>query len=126
MSLNIRYLTNGIKSVYTVRNAGVTPTTFEIFDRREDIDIRIRHYAPTGDPVHCEPDLARMFGVLDLFYPNFPNCPMPEYSNSKCIAESCKYNNYSGDPEQGKCPLIGTPLEYHPNSALQQVTTGVI
>ena len=92
MSLDIRYLTNGEKSVYAVRNSGVTPTSLEIFETYEDIDERIRHYAPKGEPKWCGPDLARTFGVLDLFYPNHPNCVMKNYSDRQCIAESCKYN----------------------------------
>ena len=114
MSLNIRHLTNGEITIYTVSNTGVTPPTFEIYYNRESIDKNIRHYAKTDEPTHCEPDLARIFGVLDLFYPNHPNCGMPEYANKKCIAESCRYNNYSDDAERGKCPRIGTALEYHP------------
>ena len=70
MSLNIRYLTNGKITAYTVTNSGVTPSTFEIFKNREDIDIRIRHYAKETDPVYCDPDIAKMFGVRELFYPD--------------------------------------------------------
>ena len=117
MSLNIRHLTNGEIIVFTVSNTGVTPPTFEIIYNRDDIDESIRHYAPIGEPVHCEPDLARCFGVGDLFYPNFPNCgrtDLKPYNVKKCIAEQCKYHAYSNNPDSGKCPHIGTPLEYIP------------
>ena len=106
MSLSIRYLTNGEKELFTVSDTGIEPPTFEIFDKRDDIDINIRHYAPKGEPVFCKPDLARIFGVLDIFYPNHPNCILPKYSGKKCIAESCKYSNYSCEPERGTCPRI--------------------
>ena len=92
MSLNIRYLTNGEMEVFTVSNTGVNPPTFQVFEKREDIDPSIRHYAPSGEPTMCKPDLARMFGVLDLFYPGHPNCAIPRYADKKCIAESCKYS----------------------------------
>ena len=103
MSLQIRYLTNGEKEIFTVRNAGITPPTFEIFEKREDIDERIRHYAPKSDPVFCKPDLARIFGVLDIFYPNHPDCgrtDLKEHNVKKCIAEQCKY---APDGDWEKC-----------------------
>ena len=91
MSLNIRHLTNGEKALFTVSNTGVTPAVFEIFNKRDDIDKSIRHYAPSGNPVFCDPELAHIFGVLYLFYPNHPNCVKPEYSGKICIAKSCKW-----------------------------------
>ena len=110
VSLHIRYLTNGNKELYTVRNASAYPITFDVFENREDIDERIRHYAPDGEPVFCLPDLARTFGVLDLFYPNHPinlNCSLPKHSSKKCIWESCKHNIDSREPEHGTCPRHG-------------------
>jgi len=123
MSLNIRYLTNGTITVYTVRNNGVDPPIFEIYYNLEDIDITIRHYAPVREPVHCEPYLARIFGVLDLFYPDNPICPLKEYTkhiNEPCIGDSCRYRAGSGDPDEGFCPLIGTPQEYKPGKYIKK------
>ena len=98
MSLNIRYLTNGEKEVFTVSNIGVTPPTFEIFEKREDIDKNIRHYAPK-EPKYCDPDIAQMFDVLDIFYPNQPNCVVPKWKNTICIENSCRH----WDIESKKC-----------------------
>ena len=92
MSLQVRYLTNGEREVFTVLNSGVRPISFEIFDKREDIDPRISHLVPTGDPVFCGPDLAHMFGVQGLFYPDFPRiCTLKGYEDKRCIAELCKH-----------------------------------
>ena len=107
MSLYIRHLTNGKREIFTISNTGVTPPKFEIVESLADIDERIRHYAPKGKPVFCLPDLARVFGVLDLFYPNHPinlYCALPKHSNKKCIWESCKYNVDSEEAERGTCP----------------------
>jgi len=118
MSLSIRHLTNGENTVFTVSNTGVTPPTFEIFNNREDIDMGIRHYVPTDEPMHCEPDLAYIFGVGDLFYPNFKHdcgrTDLKPHNPKRCIAESCRYHAYSGEKEAGQCPHIGTPKEYIP------------
>ena len=50
MSINIRYLTNGKKSVYVVRNSGVSPVEINYFDNKDEIPNSIRHYAPDGEP----------------------------------------------------------------------------
>ena len=70
MSLCIRHLTSGGREVFTVHNKGVSPTSYEIFDNREDIDWRIRHYAPE-EPEYCSPDLAKQLGVFEKLYPGF-------------------------------------------------------
>lgn len=102
MSLNIRYLTNGIHSVYTVTNTAVTPNTFAIYDKRDDIDISMRHYAP-DKPQFCIPDTARMFGVLDLFYPNHPKCIREKYGDKICLGMGCRYHPNSKEKESGEC-----------------------
>ena len=94
MSLNIRHLTNGKLEVFTVSNTGTEPPTFEIFHSRDDIDKSLRDDVPVGKALYCGPDSARMFGVLDLFYPNHPNCGLADlkpHNVKRCIAESCKY-----------------------------------
>lgn len=45
MSIRIDYLSNGKKALYCVRNAGVTPSTYETYEKLEDIPKSIRHYA---------------------------------------------------------------------------------
>lgn len=101
MSLDIRHLTNGEKTIYTVRNSAVG--SFDIYNTIDEIPESIRHYAETTRLQFCEPDLARLFGVRDIFYPNFPDCGHPEYLEKACIAESCKY----GDPTYKECPYFG-------------------
>ena len=100
MSLNIRWLTNGKKEIFTVRNSGVEPVSFEVFERCEDIDESIRHYAESiKKPTYCGPDLANMFRVLDIFYPNHGTCgrdDLKPHNPTRCIAESCKYGDEAG------------------------------
>jgi len=116
MSLDIRLLTNGEKSVYTVRNSGVTPMTLEVYESIDEIDKSIRHYALKRNKQFCEPDLARAFGVLDIFYPDHAQtCARADSKTKNCIAESCRYSTLSGAPEQGQCPYVGTSFEYIPS-----------
>ena len=62
MSIRIDYLTNGKKALYCVRNAGVTPSTYETYEKLEDIPESIRHYAPKGGPDKVTPDIAQFHG----------------------------------------------------------------
>ena len=55
MSIRIDYLTNGKKALYCVRNAGVTPNTYETYEKLDDIPESIRHYAPKGEPEMTTP-----------------------------------------------------------------------
>lgn len=103
MSLNIRYLTNGEKTFYIEINSGVTPTEYHAYKTKEEIPKSIRHYAPDGDPKFVEPDLAAIFGVQDIFYPDFPSCGHPDYLGKRCIAESCKF---AVDGKWAKCPYF--------------------
>jgi hypothetical protein len=91
MSLNIRYLTNEARTVkvFTVTNSGVTPTSFEIFNSRGEIDKSIQHYAPpVATPVN--PDNAQMLGVLDILYPEHPRCCLPKFSTKACLGPACR------------------------------------
>ena len=103
MSIDIRYLTNGKKSVYVVRNSGVSPVTVEYFYTKDDIPKSIRHYAPDGEPLFAEPDTARMFKALDILYPGFPKCGHEKYLGRNCIAETC---TYAPDGDWTKCPYF--------------------
>lgn len=90
MSLDIRFLTNGEKEVFTVRDSSQSPPSFNIYEKREQIPKSIRHYADSKlKPTFCKPDSARVFGVLDLFYPDHGSCRLGGAKNSKCLAESC-------------------------------------
>lgn len=103
MSLDIRYLTNGKKSVYVVRDSGVTHSNGYCYDSKDDIPSSIRHYAPKGEPRLVGPDMARLFGAIDILYPDFPTCGKSSYKGLICIAESCKY---APDGDYTKCPYF--------------------
>ena len=117
MSLNIRYITNGEISEFVVFNKGVRPCVVEFHTTREDIDERIRHYAPKGEPKLIGPDGVRIIGnfegcggklLLDHFYPNHPYCGMDGYQHKLCIAESC---GYAPDGDWTKCGHFHKDLE---------------
>ena len=92
MSIDIRHITNGVKSGYYVRNARVEPMPIDIYNQKEDIPKSIRHYAKDGEPVYWGPDMARIMGCQKLLYPDFPlECGYPEYTGQICIGESCIY-----------------------------------
>jgi hypothetical protein len=101
MSIDIRCLTNGSMTIYRVidRSAG----TFDIYNSIEEIPKSIRHYAPTS-PLTCGPDVAGMFGVIDILYPNFPNCGHPDYCGRPCIAEACMVR---GERHWAECKHFG-------------------
>ena len=98
MSLNIRYLTNGKKAVYCVRDS--LNETLTAYDNIKDNPEGIRHYAPKGEPTFAGPDLARILGFRDILYPNFPGCGHPDYVGRGCIAESCQYAGPNDDYTQ--------------------------
>ena len=101
MSLDIRYVTNGKKTIYRIID-GVNDS-FNIYEKLEDVPESIRHYASKKEPTFVGPDLARLFGVRDILYPNFPDCGNPEYSGKSCIAEACKY---AIDEDYTKCQFF--------------------
>ena len=100
MSLDIRHVTNGDKTIYAVIHTDTGER--EIFNTRDDVPESIRHYAPTGEPKFTEPDMARILGVQDVLYPDFPKCKMPGYEDRICIAESCK----NAEPTYKDCPYF--------------------
>lgn len=103
MSLDIRYVTNGEKKFYRVIDSSAE--TFNIYETLDQVPKNIRHYAESEKLKFCGPDLARIYGVLDILYPGFPNCGLEEYTDRKCIAESCKY---AAEEPNGweKCPYF--------------------
>lgn len=94
MSLDVRHVTNGKKQIYRIIDS--LAETFDIYNTLEEVPESIRHYAANEKLTFCEPDIARMFGVLDVLYPNFPNCELKGYEGRQCIAESCKYADEAG------------------------------
>lgn len=109
MSLDVRWLTNGEKKVYTVRDA--VAETFNVYANLADVPHSVRHYAESiKDPTFCEPDLARYFGVQNILYPGWPKmCGHPSYKGQKCIAEMCKYAEEAGG--WSKCPYFPKEAE---------------
>lgn len=106
MSLDIRYVTNGTKTGYYVRDflEEDEQHVVAIYDKKEDIPERIRHYAPDGEPKYWGPDMARIMGCQKLLYPDFPkSCGHSDYSEEVCVAESCKY---APDGDWTKCPYF--------------------
>lgn len=103
MSLDIRYLTNGKVSFYTVINSGVTPVQKNAYKTKEEIPSDIRHYAPEGEPKYVGPDLAMLLGVQPFFYPDFPKCEHPNTIGARCIAESCLF---APNGDWTKCPYF--------------------
>lgn len=101
MSLNIRHVTNGKKTIYRVTDS--VSDVSGIYENLEDIPASIRYYAEKTKLTFAGPDLARMFGVLDVLYPNFPKCGHPDYVGKNCIAESCRY---SDDDNYRACPYF--------------------
>lgn len=104
MSLNVRWLTNGDKKVYTVLDS--LNETFDIYLKIDEIPTQIRHYAENIEkPMFCGPNLAQSFGVQTIFYPDWPKpCGHPDFKGKTCIAEMCTY----GGPDDGweKCPYF--------------------
>lgn len=104
MSLDMRYLTNGKKEIYTVRDS--LHMTFNVYNKREDVPESVRHYIPEKVQ-YAGPDLARILGVLDILYPGFPNCGMNNYTDKKCIGDSCRFcEGLDKDYAYTNCPYF--------------------
>lgn len=102
MSVTIRHVTTGEKTLYIVHNFGVSPVEVNAYENRNDIPESIRHYATEGEPMMVEPDLANYMGVSGILYPNLPKCKHPEYLDQRCIAENCKF----AKPTYHQCPYF--------------------
>lgn len=91
MSIRIDYLTNGKKALYCVRNAGVTPSTYETYEKLEDIPESIRHYAPKGEPEVTTPDIAQFLGFGPDLFPEYENkCMYNGLRSMACIGPGCR------------------------------------
>lgn len=102
MSIDMRYVTNGTKTGYYVRDE--LNETVNFHENKSDIPEGIRHYAPDGEPRYWGPDMARIMRCQKLLYPEFPKpCGLAEYEDAECIAESCKY---APNGDWNKCPYF--------------------
>lgn len=108
MSIDIRWLTNGQKTAWTVLHTDTGEV--EKYDRLEHVPESIRHYCKAKEPLHIGPDGAFILGVNKVFYPDWPlACGHPDYADKRCIAESCKFGS---DGDWTKCPFFsGRRLE---------------
>lgn len=118
MSINVLWLTNGKKTVYLTRNT--VDGSRSIYERLDDMPCPDRHCAEnqlkySRGPFYCEPETARIYGVQDIFYPDWPKpCRNPDYQGRNCTAEACKYGGPGGGWE--KCPYFaeGDPRIFEP------------
>ena len=102
MSIRIDYLSNGKKALYCVRNAGVTSSTYETYEKLEDIPKSIRHYAPKGEPRQVGPDAAQFLGFGPDLFPEFENrCSVFGHPLRACVGPGCREVG-EGNPD--KCP----------------------
>ena len=118
MGINYLWLTNGEKTFHVIQNGPDGPRA--VYERLSDIPESIRDFAhwqeeASGGPIFCEPEAARLCGVLDIFYPDWPKpCRLPERQGKNCIAEACKYGGPDGGWED--CPYFaeGNPRIFEP------------
>lgn len=109
MGISYIWLTNGEKTFYVVFNGPDGPRA--VYERLSDMPESIRnfahwHVAASSGPIFCEPDTARIYGVQDIFYPDWPKfCGNPESQGKNCNAEACKYGGPGGGWE--RCPYFG-------------------
>lgn len=92
MSLDIRYLSNGKKTLYCISNTGVKPTEYTTYEKLEDIPESIRHYAPAGMPEFVDPDIAQVLGFGPDLYPELEDkCGYNGYQFTACIGPGCHF-----------------------------------
>lgn len=109
MSINVLWLTNGKKTVYVTRST--LDGSRSIYERLDDMPCSDRYRAErqlkySRGPFYCEPETARIYGVQDIFYPDWPkSCGNPESQGKNCNAEACKYGGPGGGWE--RCPYFG-------------------
>lgn len=109
MSINVLWLTNGKKTVYVTRST--LDGSRSIYERLDDMPCSDRYRAErqlkySRGPFYCEPETARIYGVQDIFYPDWPkSCGNPESQGKNCTAEACKYGGPGGGWE--RCPYFG-------------------
>lgn len=97
---------------YYCRNSGVTPTEISLWTDPAEISKGIEHYFKNLDIMTIGPYMAAFFGIQEKLYPNFPKCNHPEYKNTNCIAECCKF---APDEDWKKCPYFKQEPERNSN-----------
>lgn len=91
MSLEVRYLTNGKKTIYTVKRNDVPQrSACLVYDGIEDIPQDIRHYAPKCQPVFVTPDVAQFLGLGGILYPEYQyKCSYGCVGPTHCLGPGC-------------------------------------
>ena len=106
MSLDCRLLRKkGEDQIYYhCKNSGVTPTEISLWTDPAEIPKGIEHYFKNLHSIMTiGPYMAAFFGIQGKLYPNFPKCNHPEYKNTDCFAECCKF---APDEDWEKCPYF--------------------
>mgnify|MGYP007054409146 CR=1 FL=1 len=105
MSFDIRYLTNGEKSLYCITDSYHVPPKRSTYETLDDVPEPIRHLAKKRELTFIGPDVAGILGWDDIFYPEWKDyvCLHPcvlehDRFNEKCIAESCGLCDYHNCP----------------------------
>lgn len=106
MSLDVRWLTNGEKTLYCITDSWYDPPKKSTYETLNDIPEPLRHHAEKIEaPKYVGPDSARILGWADIFYPEWKHhyCLHPEelaagLYGQKCIAESCGFYDYHTCP----------------------------
>lgn len=105
MSFDIRYLTNGEKTLYCIIDNYHIPPKKSTYETLDEVPEPIRNFAKKKELKFIGPDTARMLSWDDVFYPEWNHyvCLHPIFLdhdafNVKCIAESCGLCDYHDCP----------------------------
>lgn len=106
MSLDCRLLRKiGEDQIYYYcRNSGVTPTEISLWTDPAEIPKGIEHYFnKLHSTMTIGPYMATCLGIREKLYPNFPKCNHPDFKNTNCVAEYCKF---APGRDWEKCPFF--------------------
>lgn len=106
MSLDVRWLTNGEKTLYCITDSWCNPPRKYTYETLEEVPKAIKHYAEKiKEPTFVGPRTASLLGFDDIFYPKWKHhyCLHPEelnagYYDMKCLAENCELCDYHECP----------------------------
>ncbi len=83
MSLDVRCLTDGEKTVWMARNTGVRPIRYDLYRSLEEVPKEIRYYAERAEPETPDRDMTWRWHAFDEFFHGAcmcelytPDCPM--------------------------------------------------
>ena len=100
---HIKFSTNG-KEYYYVRNTGVRPINYNLYETIEDVPKDIRHLCLDKTEVEeIGPGMAAFLGVGKILCPDLPACDHPHFLNTECLAELCRY---APKDNWRKCPYF--------------------